>query len=157
MRPGVVACVAGLGLLVSACGGKAVEVEAPDLDGEAASSCQALLDALPATVDGAERRDVVPPGAPAAAWGDPAIVLRCGVPMPEEFDEFAACQETEGVGWFIPEEQLTGNRGQITMTTIGRAVNVEVHLPEDHFPPANTMVDLAPAINDTVEETDPCV
>jgi hypothetical protein len=156
MRPGVVACLGGLGLLASACGGGPVEVETPDLEGEAASTCEALLDALPATVDGAERRDVEPAGAPAAAWGDPAIVLRCGVPMPEEFDEFAACQETNGVGWFIPEEQLTG-RQQITMTTIGRAVNVEVRLPEEHHPPANTMVDLAPAINETVEETDPCV
>jgi hypothetical protein len=157
MRPGVVACLAGLGLLVSACSGGDVEVETPDLDGDAVSTCEALLDALPATVDRAERRDVEPPGAPAAAWGDPAIVLRCGVHMPEEFDEFAACQETEGVGWFIPEEQLTGEPGQITMTTIGRAVNVEVSLPEEHWPPANAMVDLAPAIDGTVEETDPCV
>jgi hypothetical protein len=152
-----VACLAGLGLLVSACGNGPVEVETPDLEGEAARTCEALLDALPATVDGVERRDVEPAGTPAAAWGDPAIVLRCGVPMPEDFDEFAACQETEGVGWFIPEEQLTGDREQITMTTIGRAVNVEVSLPEEHWPPANAMVDLAPAINATVEETSPCV
>jgi hypothetical protein len=152
-----VACLAVLGLLLSACSGGAVEVETPDLDGEAARTCEALLDALPATVDGAERRDVEPPGAPAAAWGDPAIVLRCGVPMPEDFDEFATCHETQGVGWFIPEEQLTGRAEDITMTTIGRAVNIEVSLPVENWPPANAMVDLAAAIDETVEETDPCV
>ena len=43
------------------------------------------------------------------------------------------------------------------MTTIGRAVNVEVSLPRDYWPPAAAMVDLAPAIKKTVPETHPCV
>ena len=43
------------------------------------------------------------------------------------------------------------------MTTIGRAVSVEVTLPPEHWPPAAAMVNLADAINKTVEETDPCV
>ncbi len=108
-------------------------------------------------MDGAEQRTVEPAGGQAAAWGDPAIVLRCGVRMPESFDRFAACQETNGVGWFIPEEQMTGAPESITMTTIGRSVNVEVSLPPEHWPPAAAMVDLAPAIKKTVAETDPCV
>jgi hypothetical protein len=113
--------------------------------------------ALPDEVDGAARRKLKPTDAPAAAWGDPAIVLRCGVPMPREFDRFSTCQEADGVGWFIPEEQITGRPEPITMTTIGRAVNVEVSLPTEHFPPAAAMVDLAPAIKRTVPETRPCV
>ena len=144
-------------MVLTGCGDGAVDVEAPELTGEAAQTCEALVDALPTTVDGAKRRTVEPSGAPAAAWGDPAIVLRCGVPMPSEFDEFATCQEANGVGWFIPEEQITGEAEAITMTTIGRAVNVEVSLPPEHWPPANAMVDLAAAIEKTVEETDPGV
>lgn len=151
------ACLAGITLLLSACESGPVEVDTPRLSGEDARTCAALVKALPSIVDGAERRTVAPAGTEAAAWGDPVIVLRCGVPMPKEFDEFASCQETDGVGWFIPEEQITGQPEAITMTTIGRAVNIEVALPRDHWPPAAAMVDLAPAIKETVAETDPCV
>jgi hypothetical protein len=157
VRAGVVACLTATGFLLAGCGGGAVEVDAPELSGEAARTCTSLVDALPSTVDGAGQRTVEPSGAPAAAWGDPAIVLRCGVAMPDEFDDFATCQETNGVGWFIPEEQMTGAAEEITMTTIGRVVNVEVVLPSEHWPPAAAMVDLAESIKMTVEETDPCV
>jgi len=151
-----VACLAATAVLAAGCSG-AVEVDAPDLTGEAARTCSALVESLPGSVDGAEQRAVEPSDAPAAAWGDPAIVLRCGAPMPEEFDEFSTCQETDDVGWFIPDDQMTGRPEAITMTTIGRSVNVEVTLPPEHWPPAAAMVDLAPAIKETVPEIDPCV
>jgi hypothetical protein len=152
-----VACLGGVGLVVSACGGP-LQVDTPRLSGQAARTCSALVHALPATVDSGRRRAVETSGAPAsAAWGDPAIVLRCGVPMPRQFDRFATCQEANGVGWFIPQAQMTGSPESITMTTIGRAVNVEVSLPRDYWPPAAAMVDLAPAIKKTVPETHPCV
>lgn len=149
-------CLATGAVLLAGCGGP-VEVDVPDLDAAAAETCSALVDALPATVDGAERTDVEPADAPAAAWGDPAIVLRCGVAMPAEFDDYATCQETNDVGWFIPDAQMTGAEREITMTTIGRDVNIEVRLPEEHWPPANAMVDLSQAIKQTTEEVDPCV
>jgi hypothetical protein len=146
-----------VGVVTSSCGRGPVEVKTPALSASTDRACTALVKALPASVDGAERREVQPAGAAAAAWGDPAIVLRCGVAMPKQFDEFATCQETNGVGWFIPEEQVTGEPRPITMTTIGRDVNVQVTLPEEHWPPANAMVDLAPAIKQTTEERSPCV
>jgi hypothetical protein len=151
---GVVACLAAA---LSACGTGAVTVETRDLTGAAARTCRALLEALPATVDGQPRREVEPGDAYAAAWGDPATVLRCGVAPHPEFDDFAACQETNGVGWFVPEDQISGEPEPITMTTIGRTQNVEVRLPPDRWPPANTMVDLAEAIKATLPEVDPCV
>ena len=84
-------------------------------------------------------------------------MLRCGVPMPRGFTRFATCQEADGVGWFIPEKQMTGQPEAITMTTIGRAVNVEVSLPKEHWPPAAAMVNLAAAIKRTDPEVHPCV
>ena len=129
----------------------------PGLSPTEAATCAALVEALPETVDGAGRRPVDPTDAPAAAWGDPAIVLRCGVDMPPEFDDFATCHETNDVGWFIPDEQVTGSPEPITMTTIGRDVNIEVALPVEHFPPASAMVDLADAVKQTTEEVDGCV
>jgi len=45
----------------------------------------------------------------------------------------------------------------ISMTTVGRAENVEVRLPRDYFPPAAAMADLAPAIKATIRDVRPCV
>ena len=33
----------------------------------------------------------------AAAWGDPAVVLRCGVPKPDALKRTSACFEVDGV------------------------------------------------------------
>lgn len=143
------------GLILASCG-RPVPVEAPRLTGADERTCRKLVAALPDSVDDVERVEVDTPGA-AAAWGDPPIVLRCGVPMPDEFDDYAACHETNGIGWFIPDDQVSGEATEITMTTIGRDVNVEVTLPPEHWPPANAMVDLSDAIDATTEELDPCV
>jgi hypothetical protein len=150
---GVVACSLAL---LSSCSAT-LEVDAPARTGAAARACAALVEALPARVADQEEREVDPGGGYAAAWGDPAIELRCGVPRPAGFDSFATCQVANGVGWFIPEEQQTGRPEAITMTTVGRAVNVEVRIPEDYFPPPATMVDLAPALQRTIREVRPCV
>ncbi len=150
-------CLSVVGLLASGCSLGPVEVDAPELSGTAAEACADLVRSLPDRVDGAGRTEIEPEGAPAGAWGDPPIVLRCGVPMPDAFDRFATCQVTNGVGWFIPQDEMTGEPGPITMTTIGRDVNVEVRLPTEHWPPAAAMVDLAPAIKQATTEESPCV
>jgi hypothetical protein len=43
------------------------------------------------------------------------------------------------------------------MTTVGRAQYVEVRIPEQLFPPAPTMADLAPSIRGTIRQVHPCV
>lgn len=156
LNVGVVLC---LGTLSStyACSPEEVQVESPALDVADASMCRKLLDALPQTVSGQTRRDLETESGYAAAWGDPAIVLRCGVGVPEGFDEFSACQVTNGVGWFIPEDQITGEATEIWMTTVDRTPAVEVRLPPEYFPPAATMVDLAPAITQSIQQDDPCL
>ncbi|MDQ3480301.1 MAG: DUF3515 domain-containing protein, partial [Actinomycetota bacterium] len=70
-----------------ACGGSgSVSVAAPQPSGAAANECAALLDGLPDLVLEQEARDVEPADASAAAWGDPAVVLRCGVKRPAELE-----------------------------------------------------------------------
>jgi Protein of unknown function (DUF3515) len=152
---GAVACSAAL-LFTVGCS-DTVSVNAPPLSGPDARACRALLRALPASVDDQARRPVADENGFAAAWGSPPILLRCGVPRPAGFDKFATCQVVNGVGWFIPESQSQGDSVDITMTTVGRSQNVEVALPSDYFPPANAMVDLAPALKRTIRETRPCV
>jgi Protein of unknown function (DUF3515) len=134
-----------------------VSLDAPSPRAADARTCAALLDALPQRVADQQRRDVDPGGGYGAAWGDPPIELRCGVPRPKGLDAFAQCQTVNGVDWYIPESQQTGQPQQITMTTVGRAQYVEVRIPADYFPPATTMVELGPAVKQTIREVRPCV
>jgi hypothetical protein len=130
-----------------------VQVSATD-PGPDAEACSALVEAAPETVADQERRDV--DGRYAAAWGDPAIVLRCGVPVPADFDELSSCQITNGVAWFIPDEQITGAAEDIVMTTIGREPGIQVAIPAEYFPPAGTMVDLADVVKRHTERVERC-
>ena len=136
-------------------GSGGVHVDAPAVRGAEARACTALVDGLPDHVTDQSRRTVHGTGY-AAAWGDPAIVLRCGVRRPAGLDAFASCQVVDGVGWFIPEAQQTGRPHDITMTTVGRAEYVEVRLPARYWPPAAAMVDLARAVKQSIPERQPC-
>jgi hypothetical protein len=152
---GAVACAAAL--VLSAGCSDTVSVNAPPLSGADARACRALIRALPDSVADQRRRPVDDDDGYAAAWGDPAIVLRCGVPKPRGFDKFATCQVTNGVGWFIPDSQIQGDRVDVLMTTVDRRQNVEVAIPSDYFPPATAMVDLAAAVKRTIREDKPCL
>ncbi len=142
-------------MLLTACGG-ALRVTAPHLHGAAARACAHLASALPSRVADQERREVDAGGGHAAAWGDPAIELRCGVPRPRGLDAYAACEVVNGVGWFVPEAELRRGAGPLTLTTIGRSTYVQVRVPEDYLPPAATLADLAPAVRRSVPQVRPC-
>jgi hypothetical protein len=154
-RLAVASCLAAL-LATSGCSG-AVGVDAPRLSGAAARDCRARVDALPDRVADLDRRDVDTGGGYGAAWGDPAIVLRCGVGRPAGFDAVSQCQTANGVDWFIPDDQLRGQRVDTTMTAVGRSRTVEVRVPAQYLPPVAAMVDLGPALKRTLREVKPCV
>jgi len=149
---GAVACL----LLLAAGCTTSVEVDAPELSGPDAAACADLVDGLPDKVADELRRPVAPDDRSAAAWGDPPIVLGCGVPRPGDFDDLSTCQITNGVAWFIPDEQITGDAVDIVMTTIGRSPGVEVRIPAEYFPPADTMVDLARSVKRHTERVGRC-
>ncbi|WP_205740655.1 DUF3515 domain-containing protein [Haloactinopolyspora alba] len=134
-------------LALAGCGFGAVEVEPHEPEPGTADVCAALLDALPETVDDAVRREVDPPSATAAAWGEPPIVLRCGVPMPAAYSPDAVLHDVDDVGW-LPE---SGDGGTF-FTSADREVLVEVAIPDDYAPEADVLVDLAPAIRETIPE-----
>ena len=154
---GAVACLVLLAALVTGCGSSKVEVDSPDLSGADAKACAKLVDALPSAVSDELRRPVEPEDAYGAAWGDPAIVLRCGVPMPDGFDRFATCQVANGVGWFLPESQIEDQGADVVLTTIGFEQNVELKLPARYRPPAAALVDVADAVKQSIREIEPCV
>jgi hypothetical protein len=86
------------------------------------TACQALLAALPAELDkGVRRRPVTGDTTRTAAWGDPPVTLRCGVPLPDQSLEPIAIDGLKLVTTKLP--------GVVTWTTFDRAVNVAIDVP----------------------------
>ena len=136
-------------VLVAGCAGP-VQVAEPTLDPPGRATCDAVLAALPDQVLESTTRPTRP-GVLSRAWGDPAIVLRCGVPDPPGLTPTSECVEVNGVGWF--REQAEGGT---LFTTIGRAVAVEVGVPAGYAPEVDVLVDLAAAIDAHDPLVQPC-
>jgi hypothetical protein len=136
-----VARYAAVGLLAAGCGGGSPAAPAPEAT---SSACAALLTRLPARVldqpaNGSAGGRVVGE----ATWGDPAIVLRCGVPPPGPTSQ--RCQAVDGIDWVIAEEP---SEDGVVFTTYGRRPAVEVGVPSAYDPATASaaLVDLAPAV-----------
>lgn len=97
-------------------------VPAPAAD---SADCARLVAALPAELDGAERRQLRTPGpAGAAGWGEPPVVLRCGLDRPADLTATSRLLAVSGVHFLeIP------NGGLSTWVAVDRSVYVAVALP----------------------------
>ena len=144
--------VALLALATTACAVDVPDTKVSDAEREA---CTKLVDSLPERVSDQEQRETK--GNPlAAAWGDPAIVLRCGVGRPAGYDQFSACQVVDGLGWFVPEETIEDQDADVVLTTVGREPAVEVKVPAAYRPPEAVMVDLGKAVKAHTRLVKPC-
>lgn len=99
-------------------------VPAPGAD---APECARLLAALPEEIgDGLDRRPLVEPApAGAAAWGEPPVVLRCGLGRPAELTPSARLLDVSGVQFL----ELRGP-GATSWVVVDRPVYVAVTLPD---------------------------
>jgi hypothetical protein len=150
---GVVVLTTLLVSTLAGCG--AVRLHDHDVSAADRRACQALVDDLPHRVSELPRRDTKG-GDLGAAWGDPAIVLTCGVGTPEGYRPTSPCQRVNGVGWFVPEDQISDQGKDVVMTTIDRKPNIEVVVPSDYRPPDAAMVDLAGTIKKHTRVVSPC-
>jgi len=125
-----------------------VAVEPPASPGAARKVCADLVADRPHVIDGREHRDTDPESELTAAWGDPPLVLRCGVRRPPGLSATSEVVEVEGVDWFLVE-----SAARYTFTTVGRAAFVELSVPTEVERSEATapLVDLAAVI----EEHDP--
>jgi hypothetical protein len=149
-------------VLLAGCGGGPVDVTPPTPDTEVQAQCRTLLDALPAEVDGQESRDISPADALAAAWGDPPIELRCGVPKPDALTPTSFCLEVDGVGWLPTvdgqEDDMTSPPDATAVfTTIGRTAYVEVSVPPEWSPQPDVLPEMAHAVKTATREVAPCL
>jgi hypothetical protein len=166
MRPGpaaargarVSAYVVCLGLVLAACGKEPVSIPTLRLTASDQARCQRVTNALPRSVAGQKRRKTQPAEALGAAWGDPAIIAQCGVAVPADFSKAAACQEADGVGWFIPDGQVNDQSADVVMSSAGYRPVVQVTVPATYRPNglAAVMVELAPMVKDDTRLVQPC-
>jgi hypothetical protein len=133
-----------LALLLAGCS-QAVAITPPTPDTAAALACAALAAALPSTVAGQDRRDTTPDSGLTAAWGDPPIVLRCGVARPVGLTQTAQVTAINGVDWY-PQERTAG----YVFTTSGRVAYIEVAVPSTYGSQAGGLPALGAAISATV-------
>jgi hypothetical protein len=117
-----------LALLAACSGGSSgpLPVTAPKPPGNAAVFCGRLHKALPARLDGRPATPVSPKSVLTAAWGDPAVVLRCGVAKPRSLRPTSELIEIDDrVRWFLRETD-----DAYVFTTFGRVAFVEVRVPK---------------------------
>jgi hypothetical protein len=103
--------------------------------------CDSMAHALPKEVDGQKRRDTTPSSTRTAAWGDPPVVLRCGVARPKALKRTSQLNTVNGVDWLVEDRD-----GGHVFTSVNRAVYVEITVPAGHDPQVGPLVDVAPAM-----------
>jgi hypothetical protein len=128
-------------MLAAGCGFTPVSVAPYEREPGTEQVCAALVEELPDRLRDAIRRDVEPEQGGTAAWGRPAIVLRCGVPEPPEYRPDAQLLVVDDVAW-LPIE----GEGGTFFTALERVARVEVAVPEGHEPEGDLLAELAPAI-----------
>ncbi|MDT0183904.1 DUF3515 domain-containing protein [Microbacterium sp. ARD31] len=157
---GVVASAAAAGLvLLGGCSSGPPQIEEHDLSGADRAACEALVDDLPDTLAGEPSTPVEPDGALGAAWGDPAYVLTCGVPEPEDYEPTAECNVVAGVGWYVPDDELSDPSEDATAIALSRTPYVAVLVPEEHRTEGidRALAELAPVLEEHLGEGLPCL
>ena len=112
---------------------------------DVAATCARLIGALPDALSGGElrRRPVTTDADRTAAWGDPAVLLRCGVPAPERLSEPFQLGP-------LDRDLVTFNVRDVgaafLYTSVERTVNVSVQVPDAY--PGTTLQPLTAPILD---------
>jgi hypothetical protein len=122
-----------------------VTVSVPSVSPAVQRVCERLAADLPASIgDDLARRTTQPASPLVAAWGNPAVVLRCGVPVDPDFsagDQVIEITRDGTVGWWA------NRKGDTAIWSTPRAtVHVEVRIPSK-YQGADILTPLTPAVS----------
>ncbi|MEU6766647.1 DUF3515 domain-containing protein [Streptomyces sp. NPDC046853] len=143
-----------LALLIASAGCSSADEEVkatvPAPDSKVTELCRNLDKQLPEKVDGLARVDPAPKSELTAGWGDPAIILRCGVAKPPKMNDPEADGVTaDGVNWLIEEQ----DDGSFRFTSTLREAYVEVTLPKERAGSGvSPLTDFAAPVKKTIPE-----
>lgn len=99
--------------------------------------CIELGSILPVSLDNALLRSTRPDSPSTAAWGDPAIVMRCGVPTPSSYSPASQIITVDKLDWY-PEELEFGVR----FTTLTTPELIEISIPSTYESSAEILTQL---------------
>jgi Protein of unknown function (DUF3515) len=102
-----------------------VPVDVPPVTPEAQASCPTLMAKLPLDLAGQGSRRVQSASPFAYAWGDPPIVLVCGIDRPAGLTSTTGLIQINGVQWLVD----TSRSDAIVWTAVDRPVYVQVQVP----------------------------
>jgi hypothetical protein len=102
-----------------------LSVQTPPVTAETDKSCPQLVQAVPARLVDEPPRKVRSASPYVRAWGNPAVVLVCGVPRPAKFVIGAALIQIDQVQWFVD----TSDPDTVVWTAVDRPVYVQVRVP----------------------------
>lgn len=112
-----------------------ISLAPPSESAATAASCTKVLDALPVTLQDLAPRAVRSSSPFVVAWGEPAVVLRCGVGRPAALlpgSDALLFQAGQPLSvYWLPVNQPTQN----IFTTVDRAVFIEVTVPARYRQP----------------------
>jgi hypothetical protein len=126
-----------------------VVVDTPDVTPEADLACPVLMGQLPVELAGETARRVDSDSLFAYAWGDPPVVLVCGVAPPAGYAADTGTLAISGVEWFVDDT----DPDVYVWTTVDRLVPVEVRVPAEYDSALVTA--LGPIISTTLPYTEP--
>ncbi|MQA27969.1 MAG: DUF3515 family protein [Micromonosporaceae bacterium] len=122
-----------------------VTMASRDLAPRAATVCRALLAKLPSTIRELPQRVVTSGAEQNAAYGEPPILLRCGVePVTLPKTSTAVVYPLSGACW-LPKKTREGT----VWTTLDREVPVSVTVPKSLPEPGQWVAALSPHVADT--------
>jgi hypothetical protein len=118
---------AGAVLLIGGLAGCSASIEVTDPAEAGSAACRSAAAHWPDTVGGQSLRPTSSSSDAVRAWGDPAIIARCGLtPIGPTTDQ---CLDVSGVDWVA--HQLTDG---VRFTTYGRSPAIEVLVPSAYQP-----------------------
>lgn len=120
-----------------------VDVVPPPASAAADRSCPAVISRLPVTLAGQRSRPARSSSRYVAAWGEPPLVLRCGMPRPAGFVRASALTVVNGVQWYVDPGPAAA-----VWTVVDRPVYVELSVPAAYS--SAPVVDLAKDITDAL-------
>lgn len=151
-------------LLLAGCSASPPEIHAADLSAADAQVCRDFVAGLPDTLAGEESVEVTGDTEYGAAWGDPAIVLTCGVGQPTDFTDTSSCIEIDEAGWYVPDQVFADmfegdETTDVPTTELNFRPRVHVLIPGEYRPDGfpNVAGELTKLIEAELEKTGSCL
>jgi len=118
----------------------AVQVRAPDIT----PACEPVLASAPINLLGELQRETSPSRVAAIAWGDPAIVLACGVDPASTIN--AQVIVVDGIEWVAEPAGVDGADGTV-FTTFDSEPVLQLRVPANYRPEIDAVAELSAALS----------